>query len=163
MEQLPWLKKCNNYTVCFFLTRRIEAVSVDTEFLSSFHVRMVLLYSGHVGWMKYFILQIMQLKRGKIFFFLQYKKPSSSTFFTVNLPKHPHSEFVNNVPQFTLPFQSLVFNFLPVLSVIYLLIWQIFILCAGIYFMHWEKIVKTYLFPTSIELEVSLWWNLNLL
>lgn len=102
-------------------------------------------------------------KREDFFFFLQYKKPSSSTFFTVNLPKHPHSEFVNNVPQSTLPFQSLVFNFLPVLSVIYLLIWQIFILCAGIYFMHWEKIVKTYLFPTSIELEVSLWWNLNLL
>ena len=59
--------QCNNYTVCFFPTRRTEAVSVDTDFLS-FRVRMVLLYSGDVGWMKYFILQIVQLKRRKIFF-----------------------------------------------------------------------------------------------
>ena len=75
--------QCNNYRVCFFPTRRTEAVSVDTDFLS-FRVRMVLLYSGDVGWMKYFILQIVQLKRRKIFFPLQYKKPSSTTFFTVN-------------------------------------------------------------------------------
>ena len=126
--------QCNNYTVCFFPTGRTEAVSVDTDFLS-FRVRMVLLYSGDVGWMKYFILQIVQLKRRKIFFSPTVQETKFYHLLHCK-PKRPHPEFVNNVPQFTPPFQSLVFNFLPALSVTYLLIWQVFILCAVMYFKH---------------------------
>jgi len=126
--------------------------------LESFHVTRVMpLHRGHVGWMNYFILQILQLKkkRGKIF--LQYKKPASTTFFILNLVQAStfriryqcvliHRAFLVSDFQFpTCPFRDT-----------YLLISLV-----DVYWMHftcWAKMVKTNLAPAFTELKVSSPW-----
>lgn len=67
--------------------------------------------------------------------------------------KHPHSEFVANVPWFIVPFQSLTFSALPALSEIQTrrLIWQI---VYWIHFMCWAKMVKTDLVPAFTKLSL---------